>query len=202
MLPTLTTILKKTKAEVPNLFSATSGIAYGIECFIKRRFSYIFGAKDAIIAALTLLKFKVKWVDSQEKKDSYEQTLMEELYTLERDIAIEENSRSDESATQQEKKTDFYEFDTNDDKPEEDDLESEVAEYFKNAKSLECLDKYPKIRRLFLRYNVTIPSSTPVERLLSLGSLGLSSKRNRLTDQKFERLLLMRYNKHFTEKLI
>ena len=65
------------------------------------------------------------------------------------------------------------------------DLESEVAEYFKNVKHLDCLDKYPKIRRLFLRYNVTILSSAPVERLFSLGSLVLSSRRNGLTDQKF-----------------
>jgi len=180
----------------------TTGLAYTIECSIKRRFSHIFDAKDTIIAALILPKFKVKWVNSQEKKDSYKQMLMEELYTLESNISIEQNLRSDENATQQEKKTDFYEFNTDDDEPEEDYLESEVAEYFKNAKSLECLDKYPKIRRLFLRYNVTIPSSAPVERLFSLGSLVLSSRRNRLTDRNFERLLLMRYNKHFTEKLI
>ena len=83
-----------------------------------------------------------------------------------------------------------------------DDLESEVAEYFKNAKRLDCLDKYPKIRRLFLRYNVTTSLSAPVEKLFSLGSLVLSSRCNRLTDQKFERLLLMRYNIHFTVKFI
>ena len=80
--------------------------------------------------------------------------------------------------------------------------ESEVAEYFKNAKHLDCLDENPKLRRLFLRFNVTIPSSAPVERLFSLGSLILSSRHNRLTHQKFERLLLMRYNKHFTVKFI
>ena len=93
-----------------------------------------------------MLKFKVKWVNSQEKKDSYKQMLVEELRTLESDISIEQNARSDESATQEEKKTDFYEFNTDDDEPEEDYLESEVIEYFKNVKNLECLDKYPKIR--------------------------------------------------------
>ena len=204
LLPTLTTIIKKTKAEVPNLSSMTTGLAYAIESSIKRRFSHVFYSKDVIIAALTLPKFKVKWVDSQEKKDAYKLMMMDELRALESDITIEENGRSDKSTTQQkEKKTDFYEFDTDDDESKEDDLESEVAEYFKNAKSLNCLDKYPKTRRLFLRYNVTIPSSAPVERLFSLGGLVLSSRRNRLTDQKFERLLLsMRYNKHLTVNFI
>ena len=77
----------------------TTGLAYAIECSIKRRFSHIFDVKDAIIAALTLPKFKVKWVNSQ---DSYKQMLIEELRTLESDILIEQNGRSDESATQQE----------------------------------------------------------------------------------------------------
>lgn len=108
---------------------------YAIESSVKRRFDHVFDSKDAIIAALTVPKFKVKWVDSQEKKDAYKQMMMEELRTLESDITIEENSRSDESGNQQEKKTDFYEFNT-DDEPEEDNLESEVADYFKNAKAL------------------------------------------------------------------
>jgi len=105
----------------------------------------------------------------------------------------------DELSTSQndEKKRDFYEFDTDDDEPTEDNAESEAAEYFRSAKSLDCLGKYPKVKQLFLRYNVTIPSSAPVERLFSLGSLVLSSRRNRLTDGKFEKILLMRYNKHF-----
>ena len=34
LLPTLTTILKKTKAEVPNLSLMTTGLAYTIECEI------------------------------------------------------------------------------------------------------------------------------------------------------------------------
>ena len=130
------------------------------------------------------------------------QMMIDELRTLESTTLTEEDNRNELSAAQRkEKKKDFYdfhEFDT-DNEPTEDDIESEAAEYFKNTKSLDCLSKYPNIRQLFLRYNVTIPSSVPVERLFSLGSLVLSSRRNRLTDGKFERLLLMRYNKHFAK---
>lgn len=195
LLPTLHTIIKKTKAEVPNLSVATTGLAYAIESSIKRRFENVFDSKEAIIAALVSPKFKTKWVDSQENKDEYKQMMIDELRALD-SVTV----TGDELSTSQnhEKKRDFYEFDTDDDEPTaEDNAESEAAEYFRSAKSLDCLNKYPKVKQLFLRYNVTIPSSAPVERLFSLGSLVLSSRRNRLTDGKFEKILLMRYNKHF-----
>ena len=70
---------------------------------------------------------------------------------------------------------------------------SEAVEYFKNAKTLECLSRYPKIKQLFLKYNVTIPLSAPVERLFSVASLVLNSRCNIITNGKFKKLLLMRY---------
>ena len=201
LLPTLQTIVKKTKAEIPNLSPAATRLAYAIESSIKRRFSHVFDSKEAIIAALASPKFKVKWVDLQEKKDAYKQMMIDELRALESVTVIEEDRTSLNTTQHNEKKRDFYEFDTDDDEQTEDDVENEAVEYFKNAKSLDCLSKYPKIKQLFLRYNVTIPSSAPVERLFSLGSLVLSSRHNRLTDGKFERILLMRYNKHFVKLL-
>ena len=68
-----------------------------------------------------------------------------------------------------------------------------------DAKTLECFHKYPTIKKLFLKYNTTLPSSAPVERLYSMGNLVLTPKHNRLTDARFEKLLLLRYNKHFIE---
>ena len=109
LLPTLATIIKKTKAAFPQLSTMTTGLAQTVQSAIEKRFSHIFGSKDAIITAVTSPKFKLKWVESQEQKDTYRQMIIDELQLHERasEIVIEE-----EHATQaQKKRKDFYEFD-------------------------------------------------------------------------------------------
>ena len=54
-------------------------------------------------------------------------------------------------------------------------LDTEANDYLSNAKKLDCLHKYPTIKKLFLKYYTKIPSSAPVERLFSLGSLGVKT---------------------------
>lgn len=79
--------------------------------------------------------------------------------------------------------------------------ETEVMEYLKSsALELDILNKFPNIKGISLKYNTATPSSAPVERLFSLGSLVLTPKRNRLSSKRFEKLLLMRYNHYFTDK--
>ena len=107
---------------------------------------------------------------------------------------VEERSVEPDTASQ---KNDFYEFDSDEEQSSRDPVEAEATEYFSAANKNDCLHKFPIIKRIFLRYNTTIPSRAPVERLFSLGNLVLTPRRNRLTDSRFERLLLMRYNKYF-----
>ena len=68
---------------------------------------------------------------------------------------------------QNKRKDSFYEFDTNEEGIS-DDVETEAMEFLRNVKTLQCLGKYPKVKQLFIRYNTTIPSSAPVERLAAL----------------------------------
>lgn len=79
--------------------------------------------------------------------------------------------------------------------------DKEVIDYLKSGigKEMGVLNSFPTIKKISLKYNTPTASSAPVERLFSLGSLVLTPKRNRLSDKRFERLLLMRYNHYLSE---
>ena len=173
----------------------TTGLAYAIDSAIKERFANIFDSKDAIIAAVTSPKFKLKWIESQEKKDAYKQMIVDELRQDESEIVLEQKPDSESD----DKRESFYEFDSGDEMCSMTDVESEAMEFLRSAKSLECFDKFPKVKQLFIKFNTMSPSSAPVERLYSLGNLIFNPRRNRLSDDKFQQLLLMRYNKDFVD---
>jgi len=50
------------------------------------------------------------------------------------------------------------------------------------------------IKKLFVTYNTTLPSSAPVERLCSSAGLIDTPRRNKLTDKMFEMLLMLKVN--------
>ena len=75
-------------------------------------------------------------------------------------------------------------------------IEGQVLAYFNDkSHSLQSLEKYPIIKTLFMRYNTTIPSSAPVERLFSLAGITLTPKRSKLSDKTLEMLVLLRANR-------
>ena len=111
--------------------------------------------------------------------------------------AVQSRAKQGEAS---QRKDHFYDFPSDDEGSTSiDSIEVEAANYLSIAKELDCLHKYPIIKSPFLKYNTTLPSSAPVERLFSLGSMVLTPKRNRLLDTRFEKLLLIRYNKHFLQ---
>ena len=72
----------------------TTGLAETVESAIKKQFNHIFDSKEAVIAPVTSPKFKLKWLESQEKKETYKQMIIDELClhasTTSSDVVIEE----------------------------------------------------------------------------------------------------------------
>lgn len=56
---------------------------------------------------------------------------------------------------------------------------------------LSLLDMYPSIKEVFIKHNTPIPTSAPVERLFSQAALVLTCKRNNLSDELLEIVILL-----------
>lgn len=57
--------------------------------------------------------------------------------------------------------TDFFSF--TEDRQVSETLDTEIAEYFKSGVEIDMLNKFPRIKTVFLRFNTPPPSSAPVE---------------------------------------
>ncbi|KAF0755486.1 52 kDa repressor of the inhibitor of the protein kinase-like, partial [Aphis craccivora] len=62
------------------------------------------------------------------------------------------------------------------------------------SKSLNILNNYPIVKKLFIRFNTSLCSSEPVERMFSMAGFINNPTRNKLSDSTFEKLDLGHYN--------
>lgn len=76
------------------------------------------------------------------------------------------------------------------------EIESEVARYLCDSRTENSmLNEFPNIRSVFFRYNTTLCSSAPIERVFSQSMLIFTPRRNRLSAPVFEKTLLLKHNR-------
>lgn len=158
------------------------------------RFQELFASPEAKIATATTPQFRLWWMTASEK---------DEMCSLMATEASQiEPCREDEVSKSQnvvpiESEDDFFSYGPV--KPpvqaQQRGVMEEIRKYLDGTgKSLECLQDFPRVKQLFLKYNTTLPSTAPVQRLFSHKGNLATSQRTYLTDDYFERIQLLRYN--------
>ena len=134
-----------------------------------------------LIAAATHPFFKCKWMSGEAAKST--KTKLKQL-VFESITPVEERDR--QSLTD-----DFLQDEDNLSEKEED---FDEVDFFLRDKdtSIEMLNKYPQIKALFMKYNTSIPTSAPFERLFSITAIVLTVRRNRLSDSLLQMLILLK----------
>ena len=169
---------------------------FGDADIIKMQFASVFDNRDALLAAVTLPKFKVRWLREEERREALKTLLTTECRSFphyDQDATLEQQTPTSSSSENY-----FFAFDEDDTASFNSD--TEVIEYLKAGSEMDFPNHFPTIKTIYMKFNTATPSSAPVQRLFSLGSLVLTPRRNRLSERRFERLVLMRFNHYFTDK--
>lgn len=108
-------------------------------------------------------------------------------------LVTESEASSSAAATEEDDDFIFTEDVEISQKPTQNKAELECLHYFEDQrKDLASLEQYPLIKQLFVRFNTSIPSSAPVERLFSFAGLINRPHRRSLNATLFEKLVVLK----------
>lgn len=178
---------------------------------LEKRFNFLFylndpKSKDFIIASISHPKFKLDWVPVR-YKDLCKKIFIEECNSMSTLTIIQPDSANEESDCTSDKEfydnlyshrsindsSECYSDEIDLSQENESNVQVQVIKFLNSKKKeLDMLNNYPVIKKVFIKYNTSLPSSAPVERLFSGAVQVLTSRRNRLGDKTFEKLLCCR----------
>jgi len=169
---------------------------------IDTRFHHVFASADAKIATAATPQFRLWWMSPAEREEMcalLEAAEQEPGFPVETAATTKEEQDAAAAVTAAESEDDFFSYGPVKaaSQPEPLGAMEEIRKYLEGSgKSLECLKDFPRVRRLFVKYNTTLPSAVPVQRLFShRGNLASPQRSTSLTDDFFERINLLRYNR-------
>ncbi|CAI5682826.1 unnamed protein product [Oreochromis niloticus] len=195
VIPTLLSLKAKLSEKLTQVQFSTH-ILLAIIKAIDTRFAAVLASHEARMAASTIPKFRLWWL-ADDERESMRRTMVQEARLLNTEPSNDSSTTGHASVGNELEDDDddsFFSFQST--QVTCSTAEDEVQRYLQDSdKTLTSLKGYPLIRALFLKYNTTLPSSAPVERLFSHGGLVFTPHHNRMTDKHFEEVLLLRYNR-------
>ncbi|KAK9528211.1 hypothetical protein VZT92_014696 [Zoarces viviparus] len=118
------------------------------------------------------------------------------------DLGLVAESETASSNLQDDEEDDFFVFSAEETQVQESQeitshskAELETLRFLEDTrKDLLSLQQYPLVKLLVLRFNTTLPSRAPVERLFSFAGIIFHPHRRRLTPEIFEKLVVLKGN--------
>ena len=156
---------------------------------VNRRFNHYFDVDEYILAAISVPRFKTKWLSNNADKEHAIHLLKNEVHKLTVNTSEELIRNQDQAMSTSPNLLDFS--------SEANDL-SEVDEYL--ASKIDSFDSFKRgefknISKVFLKTNTPEPANVRSERLFSRGKLMFNTLRTNLSDDNFDKLLLLNCNK-------
>lgn len=152
--------------------------------------------RDLVIAAVSIPQFKTDFIENvsdQQRASNFllaectqhcDRTSTDLRVTRDTNVQVEDDF--------------FVSFANKDDQRRrslEDSVATEVARYMNDdRKNINTLDEYPLVKKVFMRFNTTLSSSAPIERVFSHSKLFFRPQRNKTSPENFERSLLLGLN--------
>lgn len=203
LLPTITELMLKFEKLENSHMCYCQPLITSLREGINKRFGELLNDEFLIIAATSHQFFKTAWITNEYKKNTAVSLLRDAVMLAHANKSLGECLNSSLSEHDVDSESDdngnasFFSWTQK--KPENIAVEAELADFLKRSpsKKLETLNLTPTLKKVFIKYNTPLPSSAPVERVFSIGGAILSKKRGRMSDEHFEKTMLLKYNKIF-----
>jgi hypothetical protein len=207
LLPTISTLKTRLYAmqngtEVKNLRFCVP-LAKSLLAGVETRFDALLEDKNLLIASLLHPKFKLHWLSEEPAKVRAKEILrlaVENFKINQQHQETEEptfNAPVVKNEIIEDDDDGFFKFHSGSQKAVfAHNRVDEMDRYLAHTNStLLSLKNFPFMETMFMHYNTAIPSSAPVERLFSAGGGIMVPNRARLSDDNFEKQLILNVNK-------
>lgn len=196
LIPSITQLINKySNMKQSRKFNINGPLIDIIQNSLKKRFSHLLDDTFLIIAAISHPFFKTQWCEEAKKEFSIKK-FTEAVLEI-KNMSSDQNTISSEGEENCEAMSEHEFFPWSNKKPKNIPIENEITSYLSKSpnKSLLSLNETPSVKNVFIKYNTPLPSSAPVERIFSVGSAILTKKRGRMTDDNFEKVMVLKCNK-------
>ncbi|XP_067208348.1 uncharacterized protein [Linepithema humile] len=188
LLLVLKTLQEKLEKLNKNGFTNCQSLITAIQQGLNKRFFTIFEKKELIIASCLHPKFKLNWINGEERKLA--KNYLEDL------LGIRSNESSQNLDENLDDHDDFLAF--NQQTKEVESAQEELHRFLKsNNCNISMLNDYTAIKKLFIKYNTALPSSAFVERMFNVSGSVITPQRGHRHDDIIEYQILLKINKHF-----